>query len=135
MDPSEVCITNISVMCIISISEMCLITFCEGRICILTHYFQIRNCRERNIYETKHKRIVKYYDELQRRTVCHQILVKPWGKRGNVSFCPLTDYTPSCRPGWFISYRTTYISITNWFLESQICHQKYTWNLIRDFHI
>ena len=78
---------------------------------------------------------MKYYDELQRRTVCHQILVKPWGKRGNGSFCPLTDYTLSCRPGWFISYCTTYISITNWFFESQICHLKYTWNLIWNLEV
>ena len=58
--------------------------------------------------------IVKYYDELQRRAVCHQILVKPWGKRGNGSFCPLTDYTLGCGPGWFISYCTAYISIGFW---------------------
>ena len=39
-------------------------------------------------------KIMTYYDELQR-SVCHQILVKAWGKRGNGCFCPLTDYSAS----------------------------------------
>ena len=39
-------------------------------------------------------KIMTYYDELQR-SVCHQILLKAWGKRGNGCFCPLTDYSAS----------------------------------------
>ena len=51
----------------------------------------ISDCQKLYNFRSWNK-IMTYYDELQR-SVCHQILVKPWGKRGNGCFCPLTDYS------------------------------------------